>query len=864
MVNAPWPVLQRVKRATMPVLALMRAWRIEVAAFCAPPLALVIALCAPAVQAAGADGASIANVAAVQGAVTGLSLIALVLAVEMARRQEDRDDTVYEIMLHDAWIRPTFMFAVTALLSTTIAMALSDFTIAPDYASNRLMCAYVLVSAVSMGLLLTVLRTVRALRPTAVIAYRIRANEDERRHRVDQFVAQRLGKPEADGALRGSTTGAYDASRTAEQRLFVEIDDAIASQQGSRFDEAMDRLHDLIVASADQIEASGVSHQMPSQEDWRLWYPLGAVAQRLNSLWRAAYRQDDSTFMGAMFSFQYRLLVAAASRRSGELLEIGLQTSTTAYLAAEPLHRATWRLAWREWANIESAVWWRLTDDATREPLPGVSPFLERLVGHLQSYGNLILLNDDTQSFSRMLDGFRDVIERLGESRRYLFYGPDDSQPVDFDIHHYVVLALLALGGRAILLKEAGQIEDAKPYLEPLDRFVKEYARPERFAAAVFERERGVQGQWSWWEMPSETDPEQLALLIMPERYPIVGLLYWLQADQSSEPLPSFRGYAQRFIDVWTSHGDAILDTAGIAVDERADASRQLIARLRTSIDAEQREREDRAIAAEIDQIRVTAFLDDLRETRRQDRLIEHYFGRAGRVRWFHEEKWPDDRLERRGLLPRDVFTVGTGIEPLQLKDVALAFERDLFAVLAALLKDARELAAISEASADELLRVVDIGLTELNADHPLIVLHGSWPRDVLFDLVMQGSEGERGFPLPGRSAFRQIWSAYKGHWLVRSWTGDAPELLMLDLERWGWLVRAPVDGEDFGLELQEIDREAAERMVDANPVEDDDREQRIREQMLKVRLIAQERVKFEVENPDSALRIPVRLDEDA
>ena len=855
--------MQGVGRARVLVLTAKRVWRIEVAAFCAPPLALVVALCAPAVPAIKTSGATIANVAAVQGAVTGLSLIALVLAVEMARRQEDRDDTVYEIMLRDAWIRPTFMFAVTALLSTTIAMALSDFTVAPDSASNRLICAYFLAGAVSMGLLLTVLRTVRALRPTAVIAYRIRANEDERHRRIVQFVDQRLGKMEPGGALRESTAGAYDAPRTAEQRLFVEIDDAIASQQGSRFDEAIDRLHDLIVASADQIEASGVSYQTPSREVRHLWYPLDAVSQRLNSLWQTAYRRDDTTFMGAMLSLQYRLLAAAANRRSGELLEIGLQSSVTAYLAAEPQHRATWRLAWREWANIESAVWWRLTDDATRKPLPGASPFLERIVEHLQSYGNLILQNDDVLSFNRMLDGFRDVIERLGESRRYLLYGPEGSQPVDFDIHHYLVLALLALGGRAILLKEAEQIEDAKPYLESLDRFVKEYARPERFTAAVFERERDVQGQWSWWEMPSETDPEHLALFIMPERYPIVGLLYWLQAYPPSEPLPSFHGYAQRFIDVWTSHSDAILGAAEVAVDERVEASHQLIARLRTSIDAEQREREDRVIAAEIDQMRVTAFLDDLRETRRQDRLIEHYFGRAGRVRWFHEEKWPDGRLERGGLLPRDVFTVGTGIEPLQLKDVALAFERGLFAVLAALLKDAHELAAISEASADELLRAIDNGLAELAADHPLIVLHGKWPSEVISELWIRSDR--RGGPLSfGGSAFRQERVFYRGHWIAQSWTDGDPVLLMVDLDRWGWLLRAPIDGGDFALDLEEIDRQEAEERADQAAESDRDREQRVRELMLKVRLTAQERTRFEVESPDAALRIPVRLDEDA
>ena len=103
---------------------------------------------------------------------------------------------------------------------------------------------------------------------------------------------------------------------------------------------------------------------------------------------------------------------------------------------------------------------------------------------------------------------------------------------------------------------------------------------------------------------------------------------------------------------------------------------------------------------------------------------------------------------------------------------------------------------------------------------------------------------------------------SYRGHWIAQSWTDGDPVLLMVDLDRWGWLLRAPIDGEDFALDLEEIDRQEAEQRADQTA--EGDREQRVRELMLKVRLTAQERARFEVENPDAALRIPVRLDEDA
>ena len=156
------------------------------------PFALIAAsLLVPVAPFTLAGDASIANVAAVQGAVTGLSLIALVFAVEVALRQEDRDDTVYEIMLKATGVRLAFVLAISALLATVLAMALSEFNLAQGKAVNRTLCAYGLTFAVSVVLLRAVLRTVHALRPTGVIGYRVEANEDERRRRIEQFIATR-------------------------------------------------------------------------------------------------------------------------------------------------------------------------------------------------------------------------------------------------------------------------------------------------------------------------------------------------------------------------------------------------------------------------------------------------------------------------------------------------------------------------------------------------------------------------------------------------------------------------------------------------------------------------------------------------
>lgn len=817
---------------------------------------LAVGLLAPAVLITLTDDASIANVAAVQGAVTGLSLIALVLAVEMARRQEDRDDVVYEIMLRAARTRSVFIFAIAALISTLVAMAIVDMGAAAAVASNLLLVAYALVVSVSGVLMVAVLQTMRVLRPTGVIAFRIHANEDERRRRINRFLAQQRGQSPRVSELKDTGRVAYEDPRTSEERLFVEIDVALASKSGNRFEWAKDQLQDLIEASADQIAARGMPFRSPGQSVIPKWYPLDALTDRMSSLWRAIYQQEDIAL--AMSSLQYWLLKEGAERRSGELLEVGLQSGLQSYRAARREDRAGLRIAWREWSNLDSAAWRRLRKAGIDHPKAAALPFAERLVEHLQEYGDMLLLNDDWPSFEGMLVAFHDTFEQLSKPYARLRYDRNASAPPGFNIQQHVVLALLALAGRAMLLEASGTVADAKPYVQALDKFVDGYARIERFANQIFERERGLQRQWSWWETPTEETIEETVFWVMPERYVMLALLYQLLKDQSDEPLPSFDRYAQRFIDAWKSHSDIIMKAAEIDEVHHTEVSGRVVARLETSVAAEQRERDDRALAAGIDRQRVTDLITELRKERAEDRVLEYRFGEVDRVRWVNESDWSDGRLGQGWLLPRDAFAVGSTIEPMHLTGAVSGFERGLFAKLAEELKDARAASQLTSTGVEDVLHAIDVGLHELACAQPLSVLHGKWPREAVVDLWQHSSVGDR--PLSwAQTDFRQVRVAYKGHWLVQSWTEGDPVLLMLDLDRWGWLIRAPIGGEEFGLAFEQIDHKEAERIVDNDSDQSGDREERIREQMLKVRLVAQERVKFEVENPDTALRIPVR-----
>lgn len=847
------------------VVALLGKWWIEVAAFCAPPMALVVALRAPAVQVTEVGGLSITNVAAVQGAVTGLSLIALVLAVEMARRQEDRDDAVYDIMLRSAGIRPTFVFALVALLTTLAGMGLSDFSHVPGESSlypKLLLGAYVLIAATGLALLVTTLRTIGALKPTAIIDYRFKANDRERRRKVAEFISYALDEVPRLDPFERLVLPHRPVGLTAAERVFAEIDDALQGQQATRFAGALERLRALTERSADQIRQSALPMQAAGEPQYGYWFPLDAIKERLPELWRTAYERSGREYAREMWSLQYWLVTTGIERGSGQMLEVGLRSGLISYHAVDHRRAALGEHARREWMNLTTGAWGclRAADlDCTDGEKLAIA---ERLIEHLQEYSSMLLVNDDVSSFEAMLAEFHDTAKRLNESWIYFQHHSRADIPPGLDVHQYVLLALLALIGRALLLETLGRIADATPYVDRLHELVRDGAQIQRFAPQVFQHERALQRQWSWWEMDTNEEANE-ALRIMPEQYPMIGLLYCLYSERSTQALPSLDGYAQRFIDVWNAHANIILKTAGVDADDRDDALRQIVARLQAAVEAEHRERDDRTIGALIDPVRVNDFMSGLREQRERDRVLEHRFEQVGRLRRIDGVAWSGRPFGHRWLLPREPFTTGTKFEPLELPGAGLAFERGLFVELDRLVGNARTSPAVVSHDVDDLLSAIDNGLIELAADYPLIVLHGTWPNEVIGELWMR-SDRRGGLLSFGGSAFRQERVSYRGHWIAQSGANGDPVLLMVNLNRWGWLIRTPLNGEDFALDLEEIDRDEAGKLADRTTGDERDREQRVREFMLKVRLTAQEHTRFEVENPDAALRIPVRADGEA
>ncbi len=789
------------------ILRKARNWWREFLAAVAPFLLLDVLVRGPEIPAVLSSNASIGTVATVQGAVTGLSLITLVLAVELARRQEDRDDTAYEIMLHSAWIRPTLAFALSALLATVGAGAIADFSLFADEtrSANLLLCAYVLTGSVVIALLATVFRTVHVLRPTGITGHRFRANDRERQRKVAEFISKSLNEFPTLGAIERLLLPHTPVGLTATERLFAEVDDALQSGQAARFSGALHRLRDLIENSANQIAESDLGFQPPGRPRLGYWFPLDALEGRLGELWRSALARQGYEFEREMWSLEYWLLTAATRHRSGELLEVGLRSGLIGYQVAEEVGQSS-EHARHEWINLGSPTWWRVLEVDGVEVASPSETFVRRFIEYLQEYGNMLLRADDAVSFRNMLAQFRKAFFDTAKDRWMYQLSPVERN-TPFSTFEYAVMALLALAGRAITLKEQGKLGDVGQYLVPINELIDYVAPIERYVPTAYEPETALHQQWGWWEIRGEDHGGVSFAWISPEHYPMLPLLLRLLRTESDEPLPALGGFAQRFIDAWTSHKGILLEIADIDAEAEDELVAKFERRLQTAREAEDREREDFHMAAPLDDGRVAQFLEHMRVERRGDRILESSFAQVARVRHLDEGDWAtEERLAHAWWLPRSPFIDDPSFIPLEATGLVGRLERAVASQLVEMVAETSQELSSVETELDDVLMAIDAATLAVGEGPKLIVLAGDWPTDPSADFRMRMFTGAGSDFAPTQRQTAAVLGAYKGNDMVRMRSRGDPVIVVLALERWGWLTRAAQDGEDFKVNLAEID----------------------------------------------------------
>ena len=315
MVNASRLVRQGVKRATMLVRVLRRAWRatcrfwarskdwllplLSSLVFTLVVFGLLYCVLRAGEESVGsADTGNLGAILGAQAAMTAIFLAAMIFIVEAVHRREDLDDPLYELFLRKSWARWVFCAAVWLFVGTAGVYLIGSVTQwSASVGGNRGdilgLASLVLAALIVLAFLL---RALHILRPTT---YR----EGKREVTVAQARAavQARGQGSESQRLldlfgrtwRGEFTEAEDQANRAVERV---ADDAHRAIANARLTDVLDAIATLesvaaAVAGEMQVVVEKTPDALPDRRsDWPMY---GSMNVGVHRLMRAAYSQGN-------------------------------------------------------------------------------------------------------------------------------------------------------------------------------------------------------------------------------------------------------------------------------------------------------------------------------------------------------------------------------------------------------------------------------------------------------------------------------------------------------------------------------------------------------------------------------------------
>lgn len=315
VVNASWLVRQGVKRATMLVRALKRAWHatcrfwarskdwllplLSSLVFTLVVFGLLYCVLRAGEESVGsADTGNLGAILGAQAAMTAIFLAAMIFIVEAVHRREDLDDPLYELFLRKSWARWVFCAAVWLFVGTAGVYLIGSVTQwSASVGGNRGdilgLASLVLAALIVLAFLL---RALHILRPTTyregkreVIVAQARAAARARgQGSKSQRLLDQIGR-----TLLGEFAEIEDQVNRAVDRVSDDAHRAITSARLTDVLEAIATLEIVAGTVADEIEvvAEQVPDALPDQRsDWPTY---GSMSAGIHRLMHVAYSQDN-------------------------------------------------------------------------------------------------------------------------------------------------------------------------------------------------------------------------------------------------------------------------------------------------------------------------------------------------------------------------------------------------------------------------------------------------------------------------------------------------------------------------------------------------------------------------------------------
>ena len=589
------------------------------------------------------------------------------------------------------------------------------------------------------------------------------------------------------------------------------------------------------------------------------WPPLRELDRNLYSFREAVIREGDRDYIFELLRFDHWLSSEGMRERCGELFTVGLNGYRSNYQISNQIG-GDFRELLRDRFSLNADTFILGVEPAE------AFPYAREMVTHQEQLLSDAMLSDRPDDYAQLHKGFHAKLRAIRLHWRADDWPPSEASQLCQQLEQAYRIALMGLGGRALLLAQSNRIKYVNRYLEVGRRaYAQLGSMADDLAVALVYDDYSQFSIWQEWETEG-AEPYQVTE-ISHERYPFLFFTLRLM-ELSSDDMPTFdlHGRAQRaldwFIENSGSVGGYVRDEPDLTLEQRREFATEA---LRSAVRGDEVAEDFDIIGRELSANRVSAFKSGVYSAAFSGNSVEHWFKRADALLHLSGDAAdaPNEQVVRqpvhKGFLTDAPETAHFDYAPLDgerwgrpLSDIVL--QRFYEA-----LEGAPEMLAPLD-TPQALLQGIDRAIEDLNGpEHVIVLLAGNW-FDLIVGLGIQDLEGyvDR-WRLPESERLGEI-GRYRGHPILRAYGHEGRCVYVVEPAGWGQFVRARADGDqDLRVEINQISIDRARELLEANPnhfASEPDEESRLRKLQTQVEIIVGARTGFRVTDTSRARRV--------
>ena len=760
--------------------------------------------------------------------------------------------------------------SLLAVLATGVLLLSEQFISAngaTDYVKPELR-NLVLVAGFAFLVNLTVVgalfeRAVRISRPEQWQALRHDVNKRDVQKAVQAFLgrfqravaAQETNESDATILFPDAGEGSADEAIRA---LLGDARRAMSERRQQEFRRSLDYIWELVKYAMDEIKTTDIQWSAPGGQPE--WPPLRELSNNLYSFREDVIREGHREYVLDLLRFDYRLTIEGMRERCGELFTVGLNGYGWNYRIANRIGGGEFREMLRDQFSLNAYSF-----VLGAEPVE-TFPYAKEMVGHQERLSSDAMHSDQPTDYDQLHKGFQASLQVIRSHWGVENWQPSKASELYQQLEQEYRIALMGLGGRALLLAQSNRIADVNPYLDVGRRaYTHLRTMADDLAPALLYGNYSGFSLWQEWE--TEGAEQYKAIAISPERYPLMFFTLRLM-ELSSETMPTLdlHGRAQRaldwFIDNSERVGAYVLTELGPSLEQRRELATEA---LRSAVLKDEVAEDCEIIARELSETRVAAFKSAVYAAAFSGNAVERLFKRAGIFLCLSgdETDVPEERFTTqsvpKGYLTDTTEGALTHYAPFNGDQWGRALSDDVLRRFCDELEGAPDISVPLETPA-ELLQVIDRAIEELNGpEHVVVVLTGNW-FDLEFELNTETPEGyEADWRLPESDRMGGI-GRYRGHPILSTGDNKGRCMYVVDPVGWGHFVRVKTDGDqDLRVDIKPISIDRARESLKANPdlfASQPDEESKLRKLQTYVEIVVGARTGFRVADTSRARRI--------